>query len=179
MGDGYPAFAAALKPEMGKIGNQTFKAVAATGFSYGEDKCMLPPEAKADPQKARGHTVAAVPRDGDWNICVKWASDNGVPINTDNAVWDPNALNFIDTSSFTDADDKLITQACETRVVSHNGLKTAQPRQVCPDGVATWTPGDVDVVQKYKAGIVAVASTREYNQQMDGCVPIVNSSSAC
>lgn len=167
MGDGYPAYLDALKPNMDKLG-EAVKAVAITGFSYGEDGCMLPASVKSDPQKMKGMSVFAVPVDGDWNICIKLASDNAVRVNTDNKVYDPDALNFISTDTFVQADEKFIAHACETRVISHNGLQTHETKQVCGDGVATWTPGDVTVVEKNTTppGVIKVASTREYSQQM-------------
>lgn len=158
MGDALPAFAAGLE------GKADVVVVGVLGFSDGEDKCMGKP-LNGDPQNARGSLIAAVPRDGDWNICLKFASDNGIPVNTDNSVYDPAAINFVDTGSFTEADDKYIAGYCETRTVSNDGVKTNETKRVCVDGVATWTPGDVVVVER-KGGVVNWASTREYNQQM-------------
>ena len=157
MGDALSSFTQGTK----KL-NQDVAVVDIIGFSHGEDKCMLPSK---NPTAARGALVAAVPRDGDWNVCVKWASDNNVPINTDNTVYDPDALNFMDTDSFTIADDKFIAGACEDRTVAHNGIKTQETKHICVNGVATWTPGDVTVAKK-RGGVVTVASTRDYNQQM-------------
>ena len=163
MGDGYPQFAATLEPKFEKL-HQHLAAIPISGFSNGEDKCLAPPT-NGNPQNAKGDLIAAVARDGDQDICVKWASDNGIPINTDNTVYDPDALNFVDTDSFQTADDKFISGACEDRTVAHKGIKTNQTKHVCVNGVATWTPGDVTVVEK-KGGVVPLASTREYNQQM-------------
>jgi len=157
MGDALSSFTQGTK----KLG-QEVAVFDIVGFSHGEDKCMLPSK---NPTAARGALVAAVPRDGDWNVCVKWASDNGVPINTDNTVYDPDALNFMDTDSFTAADDKFIAGACEDRIVAHNGIKTKETKHICVTGVATWTPGDVTVAKK-RGGVVTVASTADYNQQM-------------
>ncbi len=158
MGDALPAFAAGLDGKADTV------VVGVIGFSDGEDKCMGKP-LNGDPQNARGSLIAAVPRDGDWNTCLKFASDNGIPVNTDNAVFDPKAINFVDTGSFTEADDKYIAGYCENRTVSNDGVKTSETKRVCVDGVATWTPGDVVVVEK-KGGVVSWASTRDYNQQM-------------
>ena len=157
MGDALSSFTQGTK----KLG-QDVAVFDVVGFSHGEDKCMLP---STNPTAARGALVAAVPRDGDWNICVKWASDNGVPINTDNTVYDPDALNFMDTDSFTIADDKFIAGACEDRTVAHQGIKTRETKHICVTGVATWTPGDVTVAKK-RGGVVTVASTQDYNKQM-------------
>lgn len=155
-----------------------FEAVGVVGFSDGEDKCMMPAEVLRDPQKARGTLIAAVPLDGDWNICVKWASDNGIPVNAHGGTYDPNAMNFFDTATFQDANTALIGHRCEERQLINGELDMKRKVTVCVNGVATWTPGDVEVVEKYdgitndidgnpqKYGIVSVASTREYRGQM-------------
>jgi outer membrane protein OmpA-like peptidoglycan-associated protein len=161
MGDGYPYVAAALQ----KLIPGQFAAIGVIGFSDGEDKCMMPSDAQKDPKKAKGVLVAAVPRDGDWNICVKWASDNGIPINTDQKTYDADAINFMDVDAFTTADEKLISHACEDRLVVSHGI-THGTKKVCVNGVATWTPGDVDVVSKFDGSIVGVASTHDYAGQM-------------
>jgi OOP family OmpA-OmpF porin len=167
MGDGGPAFFAGVEPQMEKLGLH-LKIVGVTGFSHGEDKCMAP-DVNGDPNKARGDLIAAVPRDGDWNICVKWASDNNIPINTDNTVYDPTAINFVDTDSFTQADDKFIAGAYEDRDEAKNGIKTGKRVHVQINGVATWTPGDVTVMEK-KGGVVSLASTKDYDQQMPAVI---------
>lgn len=167
MGDAYPYVAAALN----KLIPGKFVAISTIGFSDGEDQCMM--ERKIADAKGKGALIAAVPRDGDWNICVKWASDNGIKVNTDQKTFDPDAMNFMDVNAFTDADDKLIAQACETRTLV-SGSMTRGSAKVCVNGVATWTPGDVDVVQKYMADptrgtagdLVGVASTHDYAGQM-------------
>ena len=167
MGDGAPAFLAGINPQMEKLGLH-LAVVGVSGFSYGEDKCMAQ-DTGGDPQKARGALIAAVPRDGDWNICVKWASDNNIPVNSDSTTYDPKAINFVDTDSFTTANDKYIAGACEDRDEVNNGLKTGKKVNVCVNGVATWTPGDVTVMEK-KGGVVTLASTKEYDQQMPAVI---------
>lgn len=168
MGDGYPSYVAGAQEELGKLGQQ-IEVVGFLGYSRGEDKCMLPPAVKSNPQLARGKTIGAVLRDGDWNICVKWAADNGIPINPDEKTYDADALNFIAVDSFTKADDNYIAGYCEDRPVVSNGKPTGGKRKICQDGTATWTPGDVKVA-KLKGGIVPVASTKEYMWQMPAIV---------
>lgn len=164
MGDGLPAYAAAANDTLGKVGH-SIEVVGALGYSRGEDKCMLPVEVKADAQKARGSLVGGVLRDGDWNICVKWAGDNGIPVNPDEKTYDPDAMNFIATSSFTESDEKLIAGYCEERPLVKAGKPTGESRRVCQNGSATWTPGDVKIARE-KGGVVPVASTKEYIWQM-------------
>jgi outer membrane protein OmpA-like peptidoglycan-associated protein len=168
MGDGYPQYAASVQSALQKLG-QSAEVIGAIGYSRGEDKCMLPAEMKVDPQKAKGSLIGAVIRDGDWDICVKWAGDNGLRINPDLKTYDPDALNFVGVDAFTDADAKLIAGYSETRPVVQNGKLTGEKRTVTQNGTATWTPGDVKVA-KEKGGVVAVASTKEYIYQMPAII---------
>jgi outer membrane protein OmpA-like peptidoglycan-associated protein len=168
MGDGYPAYIAGAQEAMKKLGQQ-LQVVGALGYSRGEDKCMLPAVVKADPQKARGSLIGAVLRDSDWNICVKWAADNDIPVNSDEKTFDPDAMNFVSVDSFTKADDNYIAGYCENRPVVSNGKVTDEKRKVCQNGTATWTPGDVKVTQK-KGGLVSIASTKEYMWQMPAVI---------
>lgn len=167
MGDALPGYAASAQAALEKTG-QRIEVVGALGYSRGEDKCMLPAAVATDPQKARGSLIGAVLRDGDWNICIKYAADNKVPVNPDPKTYDPDAMNFVSVGAFTEADEKLIAAhhgACETRPVVHAGRATGETRRVCQDGTATWTPGDVKVAREV-GGLAAVASTREYMWQM-------------
>lgn len=179
MGDALPSFMAATNEALSRYNEQAV-VVGVVGFSYGEDKCMGRP-LNGDPQSARGSLIAAVRMDGDQNTCIKWASDNDIPINVDQTTYDPNAINFLDSSSFVEAGEKYMTGFCEDRnVLGENGLPTGQRQNVCVDGVATWTPGDVTVAEfiareqrsqhgpngREPRAIVSWASTREYNQQM-------------
>lgn len=168
MGDGYPAYAEGLREQMQKLG-QVFEVIGAVGYSYGEDKCMLPYEVAKDPQKARGSLIGAVMRDGDYNICVTWAAQNGIPINPDEKTYDPDAMNFVSVTSFEEADKAYLTGACEDRPVISKGKRTGKTQNVCVNGTATWTPGDVTVAKK-KGGLASIASTREYSYQMPAII---------
>lgn len=168
MGDGYPAYIAGAQESLSKLGQQ-LQVIGAVGYSRGEDKCMLPAAVKVDASKAKGSLIGAVIRDGDWNICVKWASDNGIGVNPDEKTYDPNAMNFVAVNAFTEADEKLIAGYCEDRPVVSNGKRTGETRKVCQNGTATWTPGDVKVARE-KGGVVSIASTKEYMWQMPATV---------
>lgn len=171
MGDALPGYASSAKAALEKMGQQ-IEVVGAVGYSRGEDKCMLPMAVASDPQKARGSLIGAVLRDGDWNICVKYAADNKIPVNPDTRTYDPDAMNFVATTSFVEADEKLIAAskgACETRPVVSKGKATGENRKVCQNGTATWTPGDVKVAREV-GGLASVASTKEYMWQMPSTI---------
>ncbi len=182
MGGGEAAWIAGLQPQMDKLGYH-LRVFGITGFSHGEDKCMGPDTSNGtgqqNPQKFRGALIAASPRDGDWDVCVKLAADNNIPVNSDGTAYDPDAINFVDTDGFQTADDKYISGACEDRNEVKAGVKTGKKVHVCVNGVATWTPGDVTVIDKRSTTIadasnaqsngvklVTWASTKEYDQQM-------------
>jgi outer membrane protein OmpA-like peptidoglycan-associated protein/ABC-type nitrate/sulfonate/bicarbonate transport system substrate-binding protein len=168
MGDGAPAFAiganAALKPF-----GQSVEAIPGIGYSRGEDKCII-----ADGVEVRGSLIKGYFGDGDINICLKYASDNGIPVNVDPKVYDPNAMNLTNAGSFTEADQAFIASAqsnftsgaaCEDRT----NIVTGKSQKVCVTGTATWTPGDSNVFFEFKKmgkSIRVLASTKEYAWQM-------------
>jgi outer membrane protein OmpA-like peptidoglycan-associated protein len=169
MGDGYSAYAHDIGDQMTKLG-QSVEGVAVSGKSYGEDACMLPRKVLANPQLARGMLVGGVLRDGDYNICVAWAKGNGIPINADEHTWNPDAINFLATDSFKQADDNVIAgNVCEDRPVVKNDGKvakrTGEMKHICQEGTMTWTPGDVNVAKKL-GGLAKVASSANYGNQM-------------
>ena len=167
MGDGMPAFMTSLAKELEPLGAEYQPIIIpiAHGKSYGEDQIMGPESWKQDPHNAIGKCVAGVLRDGDVNILLKWAGDNGIKVNPDETTYDPTAINLIAASDFLDAPNKYITGYTENRKVISNGKTTGRDTTVGVDAVATWTPGDVNVSTK-KGGLITIANTRQYASQM-------------
>ena len=167
MGDGMPAFMTSLSKELEPLGPEYQPIILpiAHGKSFGEDQIMGPASWKQDPHNAIGKCVAGVLRDGDVNILLKWAGDNGIRVNPDETTYDETAINLIAAGDFLDAPNKYITGYTESRKIVQNGKTTGRDTTVGVDAVATWTPGDVNVATK-KGGLVTIANTRQYASQM-------------
>ena len=167
MGDGMPAFMTALSKELEPLGAEYQPIILpiAHGKSFGEDQIMGPVSWKQDAHNAVGKCVAGVLRDGDVNILLKWAGDNGIKVNPDETTYDPQAVNLIAANDFLDAPNKYITGYTEKRKIIVDGKTTGQDTTVGVDAVATWTPGDVNVATK-KGGLITIANTRQYASQM-------------
>ena len=166
MGDGMPAFFAALSKELEPLGPE-YQPIAfyAMGKSYGEDQLMGPADWKKNPESAIGKTVACVLRDGDMNILLKWAGDNNLKVNPDETTYDKDAIKLVAANDFLDAVNKYIAGYQEKRKVIRDGQKVSEEITVGVDAVATWTPGDVNVARQ-KGGLVTIASTKQYSSQM-------------
>ena len=146
------------------------KAVWSSGYSFGED-CLIGPESwKRDPQASRGAVVVTAVPYCDWNVVVNWAVDNQIPINPDEQVYDPDAINFVNATDHIEAAQKYVANA----KVSLRNRATGKSEERQLDAVATWTPGDVMAVKKrdsvtYKGKsekVQKIVSTKEYSYMM-------------
>lgn len=167
MGDGVPAYITGLNEQIKKTLGEEYVAQVfyAGGLSYGEDKFLGPPSAKRDPQSLRGSLVVGVLLDGDWNIAMKYCSDNQIPVNNDPTTYDPNAVNWLGADDYIKAAQAYIAGVKEKRPIVVNGKRTGRDTVVQVNAVVTWTPGDVMAVEQ-KGGLVNLASTKDYSAQM-------------
>jgi outer membrane protein OmpA-like peptidoglycan-associated protein len=167
MGDGAGAFLAALNSQLVESFGPEYRAeiVGSCGYSRGEDKLMGPRAWRDNPQSMRGAVVAGVLRDGDWNIAQRFMGDNAIPNNPDETTYDPQAVNWVNSSTYVDAAEKYVAGYCEERKVVSEGKLTGETKRVCVDGIVTWTPADVTAAQG-RGGLVSVVSTKEYSSQM-------------
>ena len=193
MGDGAGQFAAGANHLLKDLGpDYLVKVIGATGYSRGEDSFMAPPNVKQNPENAKGLLIAGVPRDGDWNIALKWAGDNTIKNNPDKTTWDPGALNWVESSDYNVAAADYNSNKCENRKVVEDGVlssvnctvdkdgnNTPDPKgsqkcetvHVCVNAVVTWTPGDVTVVHPPgRGGVVKVVSSAQYRSQMPAVI---------
>ena len=149
------------------------------GRSNGEDCFWGPIDWKNHPEHCLGKCVAGVVRDGDMNIVLKWASDNGIKINANEKTWDSTALNIIPCADYNaDLVGKVLNNFSEDRDVQvpddKGGAKTiAGTKHKCTiDAFSTWTPADYTIISKM-GGFARLASTAEYTMQMP-CVCIID-----
>jgi outer membrane protein OmpA-like peptidoglycan-associated protein len=167
MGDGSAQFLASLNPALARLGKEyRAEVVASAGYSRGEDKFMGLPAWKENAESARGAYVAGYLKDGDWNIALKWAGDNGICNNPDDKVYDPHCLNWAAAKDYLDAAQKYVEGYCADLPIRG---KLGKKQHVCVNGVVTWTPGDVIVAER-RGGLVSIVSTREYASQMPNAV---------
>src|SRR5689334_22511411 len=146
------------------------KVVWSSGYSFGED-CLIGPESwKRDPQLSRGSVVVTAVPYCDWNVTVNWAADNQIPVNPDEQVYDPDAINFVNATDHIEAAQKYVQNA----KVSLRNRATGRSEEHPIDAVATWTPGDVTAVKEratvnYKGKsekVQKIVSTKEYSYMM-------------
>lgn len=169
MGDGSAAMIGGIVKELAEVGAEA-EIIGSAGYSRGEDQLMGPLVWKTNPQAARGSLVSVFMYDGDWNIVMKWAGDNAIPVNPDVKTYDPTAINFYSADDFVKAADAYVNGVCEDRPVVRNGKRVAgETRNVCVNSVSTWTPADVTIAEQ-KGGLATIVSTKDYYYQMPNTI---------
>lgn len=170
MGDGMPTYMTNIANGVKelKLGDEYMPVIIGTfGQSYGEDQVMAPQSWKDNPKNALGGVVACVIGDGDMNILLNWAEDNGLKVNPDPKTYDSSAINIMDAGmDFMHAVELYNTEAEVEVKVAKNGKTTGKVVKVKANAVATWTPGDVAIVEGSRGGLVTIVSTRDYSTQM-------------
>lgn len=146
------------------------KVIWSSGYSFGED-CLMGPESwKKDPKLAKGSVVVTAVPYCDWNVVVNWASDNQIPVNPNEEVYDPEAINFVNAVDHIEASQKFVKNS----KVSLLNKATNKKEDFQIDAVATWTPGDVTAAKEranvtYKGKqekLQKIVSTKEYSYMM-------------
>ncbi len=184
MGDGGPAYIAQWNEALRQICKDNnlperdceVVVAGAVGSSYGEDQVFIPVEWKDSPEMAlgkntkRGGLISNYYWDGDHLLALFWATVNGLKVNPDEKTWDPDAVNFLNSSDFLDAVEKYNSGYCEDRNVIRNGKLTGEKKNVCVEGVSTWTPGDTNIAKGKRDTLVSAISTRENRNQMASTV---------
>jgi outer membrane protein OmpA-like peptidoglycan-associated protein len=171
MGSQAGGFLQGLNTLLAEVGDEA-QVVHVCGRSDGEDAVMGPKAWKDDPKKMIGSAIAVSIYEGDADMLKKYVKDGGVPFNPDPTTYDPNAVNVISAEDYVDAAKKYNANYCEDRTVVRNGVKTGKTQKVCVDGVATWTPADVQVA-KGRGGLVRIISTHEYTGIMPDVVIVL------
>lgn len=170
MGDGAAVFIDALNKALQVVDPSLHaEIVFAAGKSYGEDQIMGQPEWNTNPDKAKGSVWAAVIKDGDWNILMKWADENNLKVNLNESEWHDDAINVIAAPDYLDAAKKYNARYKASLKEFVGGRSTGNTVEKEVNGVATWTPGDVNVAEG-RGGLVTLASTRDYGTQMANTV---------
>ncbi len=165
MGSGIPAYITGISEAVKDLGPD-YQPVAflSTGKSFGEDQLLGDKKYKDNKNLLKGAVCIGVRMDGDQDLALKLANDNGIKVNTDETTWDADALNLMYPTEFIEAVTKYNSGYTETRKIVVNGKTTGKDTTITPNIVATWTPGDV---QAYEGkGGVTIISTREYASMM-------------
>lgn len=174
MGDGAVSYISEMNKNIKKAYGAEYQLtiIGIFGFSLGEDCIMGPEEWKTNPQSMRGCVISAVNGDGDHLVGIRWASDNGVPINPDQGTYDENAVNFVEPpeSDFLRAAEQVIAGATvELKVKDSKGRLSGATVTKVIQGAGTWFPGDRNMVNNLNTS--KVASTVQYPNQM-ACVVV-------
>lgn len=165
MGSGIASYITGISNAVKDLGPE-YQPVAflTTGKSYGEDQVIGDIKYKTNKQNLKGAVIVGYRMDGDLDLALKLAGDNGIKVNADETTYDPDALNFMYCADFLDAVVKYNSMYKETRRIVKDGKTVGRDTTVTADLVATWTPGDVNAIQG--RGGVTIISTKDYGSIM-------------
>ncbi len=164
MGSGIPAYLRGITKATEGLGAEYAPVAFLTfGKSYGEDQVIGSERFKNNPQSMRGAVCHGVRMDGDLDLVLKFCGDNNVPVNADEKLYYPDALNLSYSNDFLVAVNEYNQNVKQTRKIVRNG-KTGEDTTVSIDMVATWTPGDVNAMNG--RGGVTIISTKKYASVM-------------
>lgn len=176
----------AIAPDLGlEPGDLRAEGFLISGYSYGEDKAMGPVEWSnefGDPTLALGEVFACYPQDGDQNLIVKWATDNGLLINPDGETYCREAVNFHFVDGFMEAAAAWGTYTGERIVVkidpeTGRTIKASERHSHVIHGVGTWTPGDekaFNIASSQGYDLVSLYDTKDNAHQMPCLVVTLN-----
>lgn len=176
MGSGIPNYIRSITETVKKLGPEYAPVCFLTfGKSYGEDQVIGAERFKTNPQSMRGAICHGVRLDGDIDLLLKFAGDNGIPVNPDEKLYYPDAVNLSYAADFLSAVNDYNQNIRQSRKIVRNG-KTGEDTTVGIDMVATWTPGDVNAMNG--RGGVTIISTKKYASVMPnitiGCKKFLN-----
>lgn len=177
MATGMPNYVRMINEAVKDLGPEYQPVIFMTsGKSYGEDKAIGDSRFRTNPQSLRGSIVHGVRLDGDMDLILKFAGDNGIAVNANDKLYYPDAVNLSYAKDFLQAVVDYNNNIQQTRKVVVNG-KTGKDTTVGIDIVVTWTPGDVNATNGGRGG-VSIISTKEYGSVMPnmtiGCRKFLN-----
>lgn len=190
MGDNHEVYTAQTNKKLDLVteelglpeGSLKAQGFVISGYSYGEDKAMGLFEWLENPELALGEVFACYPQDGDQNLIIKWATDNGLLINPDGETYCAEAVNFAFVDGFMEAAAAWGTKTGERVVVKINPetgktVKTGETHSHTILGCGTWTPGDEEAFKRAKSqgvDLVSLYSTKDNAHQMPCLVVTIN-----
>ena len=175
MGDGGAQFFAEINPKLAKIcPDCILENIATIGYSRGEDGFWGPEIWKTNCEAMRGGITIGVLKDGDWNIALKKLAQCGIPNNPDKTVYDPQAMNWIPSNSYTNAANDFAKGVACISNMPIKGKIGGGTISKCADAVVTWTPGDATVAKNRKtdpqgkplSAVVPILTTEQSAFQM-------------
>src|SRR5688572_20404795 len=95
MGSGIPAYLRGIAKATKELGPEYAPVAFLTfGKSYGEDQVIGSERFKNNPQSLKGAVCHSVRMDGDHDLIIKFAGDNGIPVNGNDKLYYPDAVNL-------------------------------------------------------------------------------------